>query len=107
MRGVSTDGNAKEWYLGHEARVSALDVEELLHANIGTEAGLCHTEPVTSDEFKCDLIGDNRGVSYGDVSEWASVNHHGCPLNSLSTECKKSRKWNVLKIRIREESYTR
>lgn len=88
MRGVSTDGNAKEWYLGHEAGVSALDVEELLHADIGTEAGLCHAEPVTSNEFKCDLIGDNRGVSYGDVSEWASVNHHGCPLNSLSTECK-------------------
>lgn len=89
MRGVSADGDAREWYLGHEAGVSALDIEELLHANIGTEAGLCHAEPVTSNEFKCDLIGDNRRVSYGDVSEWASVNHHGCPLNSLKYRMQK------------------
>ena len=39
------------WHLRHEARVSALDVEELLHADISTETGLGHTESICTDKL--------------------------------------------------------
>lgn len=29
-------------HMGSQARVATLDVEELLHANVGAETGLCH-----------------------------------------------------------------
>lgn len=36
------DGSHQHHHVGSQARVAALDVEELLHANVGAKTGLCH-----------------------------------------------------------------
>ena len=63
-----------------QAAHPALDVEELLRAQVGAEAGL-GDEHV--GEPQPDLIGHDRRVAVGDVAEWAGVHKRRRPLKRL------------------------
>ena len=94
-------------YLRCESRVSALDVEELLHADIGTKASFCDAETVLgrkmwrkldlvvqyvlvsdsqlylSNKLQGDLISNNGRISNGNVGKRTGVNHDRGSLDSL------------------------
>ena len=67
-------------HVGNVARVAALDVPELLEADIGSEAGL---GDVVVGELERDLVGHDRGLSDRDVGEGAGVHEAGLPLDGL------------------------
>ena len=56
------------------------DVEELLHAHVGTEAGLGH-HVVT--EMKRHPVGEDRRIAVGDVGEGPGVHEGGLTLQCL------------------------
>ena len=66
--------------IGSQARVTALDVEELLHPTVGSEAAL--GDHVVG-QFQRDLIGDDGAVAMGDVSERPSVHEGRVMLQGL------------------------
>ena len=63
-----------------EPRRPALDVEELLGAHVGAEAGL-GDDDVGGGEG--DPVGDDRAVAVGDVREWPAVDVGGTALERL------------------------
>ena len=65
---------------GSEARGPALDVEELLGAHVGPEAGL-GAHDVVRDERQ--PVGEDRVVAVGDVAERAAVDERRAALERL------------------------
>ena len=59
--------------VGHEAAVTALDVKELLHADIGAKAGLSQHIAILAYQLERNLIGYDRGVAMCDVGKRACV----------------------------------
>lgn len=78
-----TNGGDEDDAVRSEAALSALDVEELLHANIGAEASLGDDVAVLADELEGDLISDDGGVAVGDVGEGTGVDEDGSSLDGL------------------------
>ena len=65
---------------GCEAGLAALDVEELLGAEIGAEAGFRHD---VVGELQRRLGGEHRVAAVRDVGERAAVDEHGVVLQRL------------------------
>jgi hypothetical protein len=76
-RGHEDDG------VGQEAGGPALYVEELLHADVGAEAGLGHHHTLRPYELQGNRVGDYGGAAVGDVGEGPGVNHHRGALEAL------------------------
>jgi hypothetical protein len=56
-----------------EPRVSALNVEELLSADISAETRFCHNESVFTDKTETDLVRNNRAVAVSNVRKRAGM----------------------------------
>ena len=56
--------------------VSALDIKELLHANVSPESCLGGNQPVSPDQFQGNLVCHDGGVAMGDVGKGTSVDKH-------------------------------
>mmetsp|Transcript_44342 Transcript_44342/g.73591 ORF Transcript_44342/g.73591 Transcript_44342/m.73591 type:complete len:668 (-) Transcript_44342:90-2093(-) len=69
--------------VGHQPAVPALDVEELLHADVRPEAGLRDHEPFRPRQLQRHLVGHDGAVPVGDVREGPRVYHHGRALHRL------------------------
>ena len=69
--------------MGHEAGVAALDVEELLHPDVGSEARLCHHKAVLANQLETDLVREDRRVAMGDVGKRPSVDKDRGALEGL------------------------
>lgn len=74
--------------VGIQPANAALDVAELLHAHVGTEAAF--SEHVANalwavallgpGQFQGDLVCNDRGVAVRDVCEWPSMDEDRCAL---------------------------
>lgn len=75
----------------NQPRRPALDVEELLHPNVGAKPGFRYDvawllgfrgggHGVGSGEFEGDAVGDDGGVAVGDVCEGTGVDEDWCTL---------------------------
>ena len=63
-----------------QARVAALDVHELLHADVGAEAGFGDD---VIGQFEGDLVGDDGAIAVGDVGKRSGVHEGGRALQGL------------------------
>ena len=66
-----------------EAGVAALDVEELLHPDVGAEAGLRHHKAVLPNQLEADLVRQDGRVAVGYVGKWSSMHKHRGALKGL------------------------
>jgi hypothetical protein len=64
------DGGDHDHAIGLEARLAALDVEELLHAEVGAEAGFGDD---VIRQLECGRGGDHRVAAVRDIGEGAAV----------------------------------
>mmetsp|Transcript_14595 Transcript_14595/g.39308 ORF Transcript_14595/g.39308 Transcript_14595/m.39308 type:complete len:364 (+) Transcript_14595:281-1372(+) len=76
-------GGHEEDAVGAQARVAALDVEELLHANVRAKSCLRHDIALLAHELEGDLVRHNGRVAVGNVGEGTRVHEHGRALESL------------------------
>ena len=67
----------------HQARVSALDVHELLHPDVSPEPGLRHHEPGLAHQLEGDPVRQDRGVAVSDVGEGPGMDEDRSPLQRL------------------------
>ena len=74
------DGRDQDHRVGNQAGVAALDVEELLGAQVGGEAGLGHA---VVGQLEGQLGGLHRVAAVGDVGEGAAVDDGGRVLERL------------------------
>ncbi len=68
--------------VGDQPAIAALDVEELLHAAVGAEAGL-GDQIAIGDHLEADHIGDDGGVAMRDVGEGTGMNDSCAVFQSL------------------------
>ena len=66
--------------IGDQARVAALDVKELFHANVGPKAALGDD---VIGQLEGDLVGDDRRVAMSDVGKWPGVDKSRLALQGL------------------------
>ena len=66
----AADGGGKHRHVGDEAAETAFDVPELLKADVGAEPGL---GDMVVEQFQADLVGDDGGLTHGDVGKGAGV----------------------------------
>mmetsp|Transcript_14930 Transcript_14930/g.38363 ORF Transcript_14930/g.38363 Transcript_14930/m.38363 type:complete len:613 (+) Transcript_14930:23-1861(+) len=69
--------------VGLQPAHAALDVHELLHADVGAEPGLRDHVPVLADELEAHLVGDDGGVAVGDIGEGAGMDERRRLLQRL------------------------
>mmetsp|Transcript_7572 Transcript_7572/g.14756 ORF Transcript_7572/g.14756 Transcript_7572/m.14756 type:complete len:221 (+) Transcript_7572:632-1294(+) len=69
--------------VGLQSRVTALDVHELLHADVRAESSLRDDVAVGANHAQADLIGDDGAVAMGDVGERPCVDNHRSLLQRL------------------------
>ena len=60
--------------------ISALNVEELLHADVSPEPRLRHDEAVSSNQLESQTVGQDGRVAVGDVRKRPGVNEHRSAL---------------------------
>ncbi len=66
--------------VGDQAGVAALDVEELLHANVGAETGFGDH---VIGQLEGDLVGDDGAVAVGDIGKGPGVHEGGRAFQGL------------------------
>ena len=74
------DGGDQNHHLGDQARVAALDIKELFHADVRAEARLGDHKAILTDELEGDHVGDDRGLTVGDVGKRPRMDSGGCPF---------------------------
>ena len=60
--------------------VSALDIEELLHANVGPKSCLSNNKPTSPDQLQGNLVCQDGRVAVGDVGKGTGVDKHRSAL---------------------------
>ena len=71
------DGGHDDGDVGGEAAEAALEVPELLEADVGAESAL---GDVVVGQLQAHLVGDDGGLADGDVGEGAGVNQNRAVL---------------------------
>ena len=71
------DGGGEHRHVWFEAAEAALDVPELLEADIGGEAAL---GDMIIKHLEADAVGDDGGLAHGDVGKGAGMHHAGLIL---------------------------
>ncbi len=74
------DGRYQHDGIGHQPGIAALDVEEFLHADVGTEPAL---GPDIVAQLQRDLVGQNAAVAVRDVRERPGVDEGGLAFERL------------------------
>lgn len=69
--------------VGYETRLAALNVEELLHADVGAKARLGHDDSFGSDQFQGDRVRQDRGAAVSYVGERTRVHQNWGSLDAL------------------------
>ena len=77
----STDGGNQNGNVGGQAGQTALDVPELLEADVGSEAGLGH---VVVKQLQSQTVADNGGLADSDVGKRTGVDQHGLMLHGVA-----------------------
>lgn len=60
--------------------VSALDIKELLHANVGAKSCLSNNKPISPNQLQGNLVCQDGRVAVGDVGKGTGVDKHGSAL---------------------------
>ncbi len=74
------DGGDNHHGVGPESREAALEIPELLEADIRAESAF---RDVVIGQFRADQVGDDRVLADGDIGEGTGVDEHGLPLDGL------------------------